>query len=125
MLRFYLFSLYLVMLVSVALWLLLFFSINPFQAPFWIIIVFYATIILFLTALFGIIGFYLKVWVSNREIVFAHLVPTLRQGFFISLIVVGLLFLEQMNILNWWIGLMLVVAMSLIELFFRFRGVHK
>ena len=124
-LKIYLFGLYLVMLVAAALGLLLFLSVNPFSAPAWIIIVFYLSILLFFTALFGIIGFYLKVWATNREVVFAHLAPTLRQSFFVSLILVGLLFLHQIGVLNWWVTIMLILAMALIELFFRYKGVHK
>lgn len=120
-LRLYLFSLICTLLLALFLFLLLFFSVNPFTAPVWIIIIFYFTFFLIWAAVFALVGFYLKVWASNREVIFAHLLPTLRQAIFLSLIITGLLFLEQIKVLNWWIAALLTVAVGLIELFFRSR----
>jgi len=120
-LRLYLFGLYSTIAISLGLCVLLIFNINPFQAPFWIIAIFYLTIFLFFMAIFGIMGFYLKVWATNREVIFAHLVPTLRQAGFLALIIVGLLFLMQVRVLNWWVAVLFVISIGLIELFFRSR----
>ena len=118
-LRLYLFSLYLTLLLSLGLFLLILFNVNPFTSPFWMLILFYFTFFLIWAALFGIIGFYLKVLASNREVVFAHLLPTLRQSIFVGLGVAGLLFLYQIKVLNWWVGSLFIFAILMIELFFR------
>jgi len=118
-LRLYLFGLYSAMIVSLGLWFLLLFNVNPFQAPFWIIATFYLTLFFFWMAAFAIIGFYLKVWATNREVIFSHLSPTLRQSAILSLMVVGLLFLQQVRVLNWWVAILYVIAVAMIELFFR------
>ena len=120
-LRLYIFGLYSTIVISLGLCLLLIFNINPYQAPFWIVSILYITIFLFFMAIFGILGFYIKVWATNREVIFAHLGPTLRQGALISLIIVGLLFLQQVRVLNWWVAILFVVSVGLIELFFRTR----
>lgn len=120
-LRLYMFSLICTFILSLFLFLLLFFSINPYAAPIWIILLFDFTFFLIWTSIFALIGFYLKVWATNHEVIFAHLLPTLRQAIFLSLIVTGLLFLKQIGVLNWWIGGMLVAAIILVELFFRSR----
>lgn len=122
-LRLYLFSLYMALIVSAGLILLLFLGVNPFQAPAWIIILFYLSIFLFVAAGLSIAGFYLKVWASNREVIFAHLIPTIRQSIFFAIIMVGFLLLEQLKVLNWWNAAMLIIAVGLIELFFRARKV--
>jgi len=120
-LRLYLFGLYSTIAISLGLCLLLIFNINPFQAPFWIVSIFYITVFLFFMAVFGISGFYMKVWATNREVIFALLGPTLRQAAIISLIIVGLLFLQQVRVLNWWVAILYIVSVGLIELFFRTR----
>lgn len=118
-LRLYLFSLYLVLFLSSGLCALILFNVNPFKSPFWMIGIFYLTVFLIFLALFGIIGFYLKVKASNREVIFAHLLPTLRQSMLVALIIIGLLFLAQIRVINWWVGSLFVLAILMFELYFR------
>ncbi len=118
-LRFYLFSLYFTSIVAGALALLIILNVNPFDSPFWLIMIFYTAIFLFILGIFGLVGFYLKVWASNREVIFVHLLPTLRQAALISLALVGLLFLQQLRVLNWWVAGLYILAVIFLELFFR------
>jgi len=120
-LRLYLFSLYCLMLLSLGLWILLIFNVNPYVAPTWIIATFYLTLFCFLVGVFSIIGFYIKVWASNREVIFSHLVPTLRQSALISLLITSLIFLQQVKALSWWVAILLIVSVIMLELFFRSR----
>jgi len=123
-LRLYLFGLYSIMILSFGLWFLLLNNVNPFQAPAWIIVLTYTTLFCFLVCIFAIIGFYLKVWMSNREVVFAHLAPTLRQSALISFLFIGCIFLVQVKSFNWWIASLFIISVLMLELFFRFKGVH-
>lgn len=125
MLRLYLFSLYLAAIVSAGLGALIVTNVNPYESPFWMVGIFYTAIFIFLTSVFGLVFFYYKVWASNREVIFAHLLPTLRQAAFISLAFVGLLFLQQVRVLNWWVAILFIFAMLLIELFFRGKHLIK
>lgn len=118
-LKLYLFGLITTLLLSFFLWILLIFTISPFQAPTWIILLFYVTFFIMLSALFSLINYYYKVWATNREVIFSHLGPSLRQAALLSLIATSCLFFEQIKVLNWWIAGMLLVAASLIELYFR------
>lgn len=118
-LRLYLFGLYSTLLASLGLWALVVFNVDPFRAPFWIVAIFYLTLYLFLLSLFAIILFYLKIWATNREVIFSHLMPSLRQSAIIALILVGLLFLQQVRVLNWWVAGLFVIAIAMLELFFR------
>lgn len=123
-LKLYLFGLYSIMILSLGLWFLLLNNVNPFQAPTWIIVLVYLTLFCFLTCLFSVIGFYLKVWASNREVVFAHLIPTLRQSALVAFLLIGSIFLIQVKSFNWWIASLFIVSVLMLELFFRFKGVH-
>jgi hypothetical protein len=118
-LRLYLFGLYSTLVVALGLWLVVLLNVNPFQAPFWIVGIFYLTLFLFFVAFFAIILFYFKVWVTNREVIFSHLMPSLRQSMILALMIVGLLFLKQVGVLNWWVAGLFVIAVAMIELFFR------
>ena len=118
-LRLYLFSLFSAMLISIGLFLILLSNVNPFAAPAWILVLFYLTIFISITSLLSIITFYVKVWLSNREVIYRHLLPTLRQSTLVALAVVILLFLKRLDVLNWWIVCLFIVSLILIELFFR------
>ncbi len=118
-LRLYLFGLISTIMTAIALWLLLLFNVNPYQAPVWIIFTFYFTLFFFFWGIFAIIFFYFKVWLSNREVVFAHLAPSLRQAAIFSLIIAGLLLLQQIKALNLWIAFLFILSLLMLELFFR------
>ena len=124
-LRLYLFSLYLIIFLSAGLTALIIFNVNPFASPFWVIGIFYLSLFLFWTGLFSLIGFYLRIWAGNREVIFSHLMPTIRQSMLISLIFVGLLFLEQLKVLNWWVALLFISAIGMVELFFKSKNQMK
>lgn len=117
--KLYLFGLSAVTLLSLGLWLLLLINVNPYQAPTWIIITFYLTLFLIFAGTLSIIGFYVKVWASNKEVVFAHLMPTLRQSALVSFFLIGTLFLSQVKALSWWVVLLFLTSVIMLELFFR------
>lgn len=119
LLRFYLFTLYVTLFITTGLLGMVLFNLDPFTSPFWVISLFYIVLFCFVLSFFAIVMFYLKVWASNREVIFAHLVPTLRQSALISLVLVTLLFLQQLRVLNWWVGSLVIVAIIFIELYFR------
>lgn len=121
-LRIYVFSLLSTIIIATSLWILLFLNVNPYLAPGWIIFLWYLCIFSSLAAIFALIGFYLKVWLNNREVIFAHLVPTLRQSIFISFFLVGILFFQQLRVLSWAVVLTYIFAIILIELFFRAKS---
>lgn len=118
-LRLYLFSLYLTLLLSFGLISLVLFNVNPYASPVWMIVLFYFTFLLFWMSFFGLAGFYIKVWASNREVIFAHILPTLRQSVFIGLAFTGLLFLFQIKVLSWWVAGLFILAILMVELYFR------
>lgn len=118
-LRLYVFGLISTIVISLALWLILIFNINPFSAPFWVISLFYITSFFFFAAIFSLIMFYVKIWAGNKEVIFSHIMPTLRQGSMISFVIVALLFFQQIGILNAWLAGIFTFAIILIELYFR------
>ncbi len=123
-LRLYLFGQYMTLIIAFGLWFLLLFNVNPYQAPTWIIILFYLMLFLIFWSFFSIILYYLKVWASNREVIFAHLGPSFRQSAFLSILIVTTIFLYQIKSLNWWVIILLIFAFIFIEMFFRSKGAY-
>ena len=118
-LKLYLFSLFFILALSIFLCFLLIFNVNPYQAPFWIVGVFYLTVFSIWASVFAIFSYYMKVWRGNHELIFAHIGSSLRHAIFLSLIVTVCLFLRQIQVLNWWIAGMLILSISIIELIFK------
>lgn len=118
-LRLYYFSIFFIALISTSLLTLFLFNVNPYLAPGWIIITFYFALFIVLLCLFSLIIFKYKIWASNREVIYSYIAPTLRQSAIISLIIVGIIFFIQIEIINWWITILYVLALVMLELFFR------
>lgn len=121
-LKSYLFAIFVGILVALGIWLLIFFNIDPFKADFITIGAFFASLFLWLWGLLALLGFYLKVWLGNKEVIYANLPIALRQTALISLIIVGLLIFQTLRVLTWWVGGILVLVILLLELFFRARA---
>jgi hypothetical protein len=61
-----------------------------------------------------------KIWGGER-VVILNISLSSRQSLLISVILVGLLFLQSLRILVWWTGLLLVASVFLLELYFLSR----
>ena len=105
--------------------ILILFYINPDEASTIGLAAFYLSLLFSLTGTFSLIGFYLRVWLSRNEIVFANVSPSFRQGFFLSIIFVVSLILQAFRILSWWDGLLLVGSVVLLEFYFMSRKTSR
>lgn len=93
--------------------------LNPYTSE-WLGIALLLTSIFFLiSSIFTLIGFVIRVARSRKEVIFAHLSTSFRQGLLLGLIVVGSLLLQVFRIFNIWSALLFVAAVVLIELAFQ------
>lgn len=120
-LRFYLLGLMFSTLFCWICFILVLFYIDPEQTNLVGFLAFYLSLFFALTGIFSLIGFYLRVWLSKNEIIFRHISPAFRQGFFLSLILVVSLILQSFRILTWWDGILLVGSVVLLEFYFMSR----
>jgi hypothetical protein len=120
-LRLYLVGLMFSTIFCWACFVLILFYVNPDEAGFVGFLAFYLSLFFALTGTFSLIGFYLRVWLSRNEILFKHISPAFRQGFFLALILVISLVLQAFRILTWWDGLLLVGSVVLLEFYFMSR----
>jgi heme/copper-type cytochrome/quinol oxidase subunit 4 len=83
---------------------------------------FYVSTFLFFAALLILFFTWLRRKIGgDDEDAFAYLGMSFRQGVLMSLLIVGLLILQQYRVLVWWDGLLSAVGIFLIELYFLTR----
>jgi len=100
-------------------WVLIIVYINPNKTNLIGLSLFYLSLFFCLTGLFALIGFYVrkKIFTKN-EAEFSKIEITFRQGVFLSLIFVGVLFLQSFRTLHWWNALIFVIVIIFFELYF-------
>jgi hypothetical protein len=82
---------------------------------------FYVSLFFALVGLLTLVGFYMRVWFSKNEILFAHVGPAFRQGILLSLVLVGSLLLQSFRLLTWWDGALFIASVALLEFYFLSR----
>lgn len=121
----YLFLIFVITLIALGTWFLILFNINPHNTDLISISAFFASLLLWLSGISTLILFYLRIKLSNKEIIFVHLPLSLRQGFLFSLAIVLVILLLSLSVLTWWSGILLMISIFLLELFFMRKKVHK
>lgn len=99
-------------------WGLVLLYIDPGSSGYMGISLFYVTLFLGLMGFFTLISFSLKRWISNNEVIFSYIASSFRQGFWLAVIIIGLLLMQGARILNWWDALLFIASISLLELYF-------
>jgi hypothetical protein len=102
-------------------WGMILFYIDPKTTGIVGLAAFYISLFFALIGLLTLIGFYLRIWFSKNEILFAHVGPSFRQAVFLSIVVVGSLVLQSFRLLTWWDGALLVASIVLLEFYFMSR----
>lgn len=116
-----LFSLFSLTLLAFGGWLTILFNVDPLKADRFILVALYASLLIFIMGLTTFIGYGVRLLLSNREVIYAHFTPSLRQGTLIAFAVVGLLFLQSLRVLSVIDAGAFLLATFLLELFFRAR----
>lgn len=108
--------------------ILVLFKLDPCTAPGEITICYSvsaaALSLFFLSAFFALVstlallGFGMRLWFNSYEIYMDHLSVSIRQSILLSLCVLGSLALLLLHALTWWSGLLLILIIVLLELYF-------
>jgi len=102
-------------------WITVLYNINPETAGFIGIFLFYASLLVAVVGTLALLGFFFRVWFSREEIVYKHVGISLRQAFLFGLLIVGSLLLQGSRLLTWWNGLLFILGLTVLELFFLTR----
>ena len=83
-LRYYIFLLFCATSIALFLFLLILFTVDPNTADILQKIFFFSSLFIVLFGTISLVIFYLRILISNRELIFANLKPALRQAFLLS-----------------------------------------
>jgi len=96
---------------------------NPYESTSMALVFFYASLFIALSSTFTLVGYFFRLWLYRNEVFYMHINISLRQGIILSVIAVSCLILLMLNVLSWWSGILLIFAVTLLELYFTSQEV--
>ncbi|MBU1992719.1 MAG: hypothetical protein ABH856_02550 [Patescibacteria group bacterium] len=97
-------------------------KLNPYESPLLALPFFFVSLFLALACTFAVLGFYFRVWLYKNEVFYSHINVALRQGVLLGFIACGTLGFKLLGVLTWWTGLLFVMAVTMLELYFSAKG---
>jgi len=99
--------------------ILIILNINPYRATALGFVLFFLSLFFFLTGIFILLLFFIKIKFIEPGTPIANLISSIRQSFFLSFLLVGLLILKGLRVLDLWNAVLFILAIILIECYFR------
>lgn len=118
--RGYLWFVRLIALLSFLIFGFIIFKIDP-EKSFWAKPFFYLVFFFFTSALFNLFLLRLRRRTMRGELVSENIALSLRQGLLIAFFTTSLLIIQGFRMLLWWVGLLLLAGIFLVELYFLSR----
>jgi hypothetical protein len=100
---------------SFVVWLYVITQVQPNKNDILMITTFFISLIVWLGSLIAYTIYSNRVRRDNREIIFAHIQPSIRQGFLISSTIAMLLFLQLIRVVTIWDAILVVLVAVLFE----------
>ena len=117
-LRLYLIIMTLVSLIAWIAWLIVIHTIDPTKSGFLGFFLFFVTLGISVLSSVTLIGTLLRVWMKKDQVVYRHVVRSLRQGLILTALFLVALILSGIGLLVWWVLVLLVLIASILELIF-------
>ena len=112
-------------LLSVVGWVVVVFAIDPTQGGALGVALFFVSLFFGCLGLLFLISFFVRLAVHRAAPPFHHVGISLRQAFWVASAVTLVLLLLWYQLFAWWIGLLVVAACILFEIFFLSRSLDK
>lgn len=93
-------------------------KLDPFESTGLALALFFISLFFALTCTFTVIGFYFRLWLNKNEVYSNHIGIAFRQGVELTIIALGCILFLMIGVLNWWSGFLLILCVSLVELYF-------
>lgn len=119
-----LFFLFALTIFGIASTLLTIYNYNPYTADLKTFISFYASTAVSFLGIITFAIFYIKIKMKTTESVKPHFWPSVRQGSLGSAAITTGLVLQGLHILDWLIGISIIIVSVLLELFFQTKRKH-
>jgi len=120
-LRAYIWSLILSTLLALGAWLFVLFNIDPYEAGIVGQVLFYFSFWIFLLGIWVNILVWLRVKFLGGENAIETMGLSFRQGFLLATLIVLIIILNAIGYFTWWICLLVIAGIFLVELFFLSR----
>ena len=108
-------------LVSWVAWFIVLNKLDPFESMGISLSLFFLSMFFALSCTFTIVGFYFRLWLNKNEIYSQHISIAFRQGIELTIIALGCILFLIIGVLTWWSGFLLILCVSLVELYFVAR----
>ena len=105
-------------IVSWLAWIVVINKLDPQQSMGLALALFYLSLLLALTCTFTVIGFYFRIWLNKNEVYYNHIYIAFRQGLLLTVITIGCLTFQLLQVLTWWTGLLLIAIVTMVEFYF-------
>jgi hypothetical protein len=112
---------FLMLLATIACFLAFFaviYFFDPFVGGLWVLLFFYLSLFLALLGTFSILGLFVRLIFTREKLVLKKVLISFRQAVWFSLLVVISLHLKSIDLLAWKNIILLILAFTLLELFF-------
>lgn len=120
-LKTYIWSLILSTCLALGVWVFVLFKIDPYESGIVGEVFFYFSFWLFLMGLWVNILVWLRVKFLTGEGAIETMGLSFRQSFLLALLIITIIFLNANDYFTWWIGLLVVAGIFLVELYFLSR----
>ncbi len=117
-LKTYLIGVLLCTILSLSSWILVIRDVDPTKTDIIGYSLFYLSLFFCLTGIFSLLGFFIRNKVSSHKAEFSQVGIAFRQGMFLSLVIVGMLFLQSNQMLSAINAFLFVIGISLLEYYF-------
>lgn len=124
-LKAYLWGMRISTILALAAWGLVFYYVDPEEAGISGKAFFYSSLFLALTGVFTLFLSAIRKKADGQEAAFFYLGTNFRQGALAAFLAITLLIFQSFRILTWWDGLLILVGIFMIEMYFLLRRKYK
>lgn len=117
-LRLYLIIMTLVSLCAWIAWFIVIHAIDPTKSGFLGFLLFFVTLGISFLSTVTLFGTLVRVWFKKDQVVYRHVVRSLRQGLILTVLFLAALILAGLSLLVWWAIFLLVLIAVVLELIF-------
>ncbi|MEI6288751.1 MAG: hypothetical protein WCP18_04265 [bacterium] len=105
-------------IIAWGVWVMFLYQIDPTQSGIFDFALFYSSLFISLVGTFFLASFAWRRIFNKFSLEFRIVGTSFRQAIFLSFLLVGLLFLEHLNLLTWWNIILFVMSVVIVEYLF-------
>jgi len=117
----YLWMMRLGVLIALVAFVFVVIEVNPDETGIMGIILFYSSLFLLLSGVFVQMSLWIRRKYHNAQHIFAYSGISFRQSVLLAMLTIILLIMQSQDVLVWWDGLLVVIGVFFLELYFLMR----